>query len=96
MSDDEVNVIPPNLHQLGDPRRNSSGWALMPAPPGVCSQCAVDHPPEQPHNNDALHYQYSFYAEHGRWPTWEDAMAHCEATVQEFWREKLRELGVKI
>ena len=44
---------------------------------GTCPECAVKHDPEQPHNRDSLAYQYKFYDQHGRWPTWSDAMAHC-------------------
>ena len=46
-------------------------------PEGTCPECAVKHDPEQPHNQDSLTYQYKFYDQHGRWPTWADAMAHC-------------------
>lgn len=38
-------------------------------PDGACTECAVKHSPEQPHNRDSLAYQYKFYDEHGRWPT---------------------------
>ena len=65
-------------------------------PEGTCPECAVNHPPEQPHNLQSLTYQYRFYDQNGRWPTWEDAMAHCSDEVKAFWIEKLREHGVKI
>ena len=42
-----------------------------------CSVCGSIHDPGFPHNTRSLQYQYSFYAQYGRWPTWEDAMAHC-------------------
>lgn len=97
MSDEpEVTVFPPTVKQLGDPRGQQATWTLMPTAPGVCSQCAVDHEPEIPHNQQSLHYQYAFYAEHGRWPTWNDAMAHCTPELQEMWREALRERGVDL
>lgn len=69
---------------------------LMPPKPGVCPICAVDHPPELPHDQQSLYYKYRFYAKHSRWPTWEDAMAHCSEETKALWREALRENGVKI
>lgn len=71
-------------------------FQLFPAKPGTCPECAVGHPPTHPHDQQSLFYQYAFYAKHGRWPTWEDAMAHCPAGIQELWREELTKLGVKL
>lgn len=88
MSEPSDTVFPPTVKQAGDPRKDAT-WTLLPARPGVCSQCAVDHEPEEPHNRDSLHYQYTFYAEHDRWPTWDDAMAHCTSEVQQMWRDAL-------
>ena len=65
-------------------------------PPGTCPLCAVNHPPEQPHNRDSLTYQYKFYDEHGRWPTWADAMEHCSDEVKAYWKEALEARGVEI
>lgn len=65
-------------------------------PPGTCPLCAVNHPPEQPHNRDSLTYQYKFYDEHGRWPTWVDAMEHCSDEVKAYWKEALEARGVEI
>lgn len=95
MSDDEQ---PDRLiTHMADPRTpEPTGWMLLPAPPGVCSQCGVDHEPDQPHNQQKLLYQYWFYAEHSRWPTWEDAMAHCSDEVYEMWREGLAGHGVEV
>ena len=58
---------------------STARFVLMPPRPGVCQVCAVKHDPEQPHNRDSLYYQYRFYAEHKRWPTWADAMSHMPA-----------------
>lgn len=69
---------------------------LMPCAPDVCQECAAKHESEMPHNQQSLYYQYKFYQQHGRWSTWEDAMAHCDAKVQKYWRQALRENGVKI
>ncbi|HIV19452.1 MAG TPA: hypothetical protein IAC82_09155 [Candidatus Merdivicinus intestinigallinarum] len=65
-------------------------------PPGTCPMCAVKHDPQMPHNRDSLTYQYKFFDEYGRWPTWADAMAHCSAEVQKIWREELEKRGVKV
>lgn len=66
---------------------------LFPCAPDVCQECAVDHDPDMPHNAQSLYYQYKFYQKHGRWPTWEDAMAHCSTEMQELWKEELGKLG---
>ena len=65
-------------------------------PDGACTECAVKHSPEQPHNRDSLAYQYKFYDEPGRWPTWTDAMAHCPEEVKKVWMQALREQGVDV
>jgi hypothetical protein len=69
---------------------------MLPAPPNTCPECAVDHPVEQPHNQQSLHWQYSFRKKHDRWPTWEDAMAHCSDEMKEIWKAGLRDHGVEI
>ena len=61
--------------------------------PGQCPDCRELHPPEEPHNADSLFFQYSFREQHGRWPTWEDAAAHCEPAMQAIVREVLAEHG---
>lgn len=86
----------PTVRRLGDPRDTSSTWTLTPAPDGTCSQCAVDHHPEQPHNCESLYYQYAFYAEHARWPTWEDALAHCDNQMYDLWRCALAVHNVRV
>ena len=70
------------------------GFTLLPARPGTCPECAVDHDPKQPHNQQSLYYQYHFYAEHQRWPTWDDAMAHCDDQIKTLWISELRKAGV--
>jgi hypothetical protein len=72
------------------------GWMLMPPAQHVCQECAVDHDPRDPHNQQSLFYQYHFYGKHGRWPTWADAIAHCEPEMQEAWRGALAEKGVDV
>lgn len=71
-------------------------FIMMPPRPGTCPKCAVKHDPEMPHNRDSLFYQYAFYAENGRWPTWEDAMAHCSQEMKDIWIQALSEKGVKV
>lgn len=65
-------------------------------PEGTCPMCAVAHDPALPHNRDSLAYQYKFYDENERWPTWSDAMAHCSEEVKEFWIEELKKRGVDV
>ena len=65
-------------------------------PPGTCPTCAVKHDPGMPHNRDSLAYQYKFYDEHGRWPTWADAMAHCTPEVKAYWVDALTARGVNV
>ncbi|UNC91661.1 hypothetical protein [Candidatus Contubernalis alkaliaceticus] len=69
---------------------------LLPPKPGVCQECATDHPSELPHNQQSLYYQYAFYAKHGRWPTWKDAMEHCSEEVKEMWIKALKEEGIEV
>lgn len=72
------------------------GWKMLPAKPGTCSECAVDHPPHLPHNRDSLAYQYRFFDQHGRWPTWNDAMAHCDDAMRAHWTKALTAKGVNL
>jgi len=78
------------------PGKHLRGFDLLGPPLGTCPECAVKHDPEIPHNKGSLFYQYKFYNEHGRWPTWEDAMAHCSEEMKEFWRQELKKRGVEI
>lgn len=63
---------------------------LLPPPAGTCPICAVKHEPNQPHNCQSLYYQYRFYGIRGRWPTWADAIAHCDATTKKHWTQALK------
>ena len=69
---------------------------LKKTPEGTCPECATVHDPRYPHNKDSLAYQYKFYDQHGRWPTWKDAMAHCDEAMKEAWIELLREKEVEV
>lgn len=55
---------------------------LMGPREGVCEECAAEHPDYMPHSAQSLYYQYRFYQQNGRWPTWNDAMAHCSERVK--------------
>jgi hypothetical protein len=68
---------------------------LLSAAPETCPECGVKHHPEAPHNRDSLFYQYYFYNKHGRWPTWEDAIAHCSEEIKQATREILKEHGIE-
>lgn len=74
----------------------NNSWTLLPPPAGTCPQCAVDHPAEQPHNQQSLFYQYHFYFAQGRWPTWKDAMAHCDEPTRATWTAELTKRGAVI
>ena len=62
---------------------------LLPPAPGKCQACATDHEPELPHNQESLYWHYWFYGQHGRWPTWDDAMAHCFDEVRDLWKQAM-------
>ena len=94
--DPDITIMPPTVKQAGDPRGQDATWTLLPPPPDVCSQCARYHEPDEPHDQQSIYWQYAFLAEHDRWPTWNDAMAHCTPEVQARWREVLREHGVEM
>ncbi len=74
------------------------GMTMLPGIPkeGQCPECGAFHQPEQPHNRDALRYQYTFYDAHGRWPTWADAMEHCAADVKADWKRELEARGIDV
>lgn len=68
---------------------------LMPPRKDACQTCGrhPGHEPDQPHDAQSLYYQYAFYGEHGRWPTWKDAVAHCSGAVKAQWETTLRSMG---
>ncbi len=71
-------------------------WTLMPCAPDVCQECAKDHDPSWPHNQQSMYYQYKFYGQHGRFPTWADAMAHCSDELKQFWIQELKKHGIEV
>jgi hypothetical protein len=74
-------------------KRETVKFGIMPPKPGTCSVCGVDHEPAMPHNAQSMYYQYAFYGEFGRWPTWADAVAHCTAEMQDYWKTELVRMG---
>ncbi len=66
---------------------------VLPGPKGTCPECNVAHPADEPHDRQSLAYQYRFYGQHGRWPTWRDAIAHCEEGLRAAWEDELRKVG---
>ena len=43
--------------------------------------------------DEKVHNQYKFHGEHGRWPTWKDAIAHLDAETQAMWEDELRKVN---
>ena len=62
---------------------------LIPPQPGVCPLCAARHKANEPHDRDSFLYQNQFFRKSGRFPTWEDAMSHCDAETQAAFRADL-------
>ncbi|MUG24742.1 hypothetical protein GNQ08_20450 [Paenibacillus macerans] len=73
-----------------------NGMMLLPPAADKCQKCAVDHDPEQPHNQDSLYWKYWFFGQNGRWPTWADAMEHCSPEIKEFWTQALEDRGIDV
>ena len=71
-------------------------FTIMPAPAGTCPECATMHDADMPHNAQSLHYQYTFFAKHGRWPDWLDAMEHCTEDMRQSWTHLLTKQGVDV
>lgn len=70
---------------------------MLPAKAGNCEICNHDHPPRYPHHAQSVFYQMRFYYENGgRWPTWADAMAHCDDEMKAIWIRELEAMNVKV
>jgi hypothetical protein len=54
-----------------------------------CPICGTAHAPESPHSASSMTYQFRFQREHGRLPTWEDAIAHCSEEDKDLMRNVL-------
>jgi len=77
----------------GHVEEKPSGMMMLPAKAGTCPECAVAHAPDQPHNAGSLFYQMRFHGEHGRWPCWADAIAHCSEPIRTAWERELKARG---
>ncbi|MEI3605963.1 hypothetical protein SPD48_09695 [Pseudogracilibacillus sp. SE30717A] len=84
------------IRKDGHITKNTGFMMLDNVADGKCKVCATEHDEKLPHNQESLHYQYVFYDEHGRWPTWEDAMEHCEEDIKVFWKNELNKRGIEI
>lgn len=82
--------------KTGETKTTDAKMHLLGPKPGVCQTCATDHDEAMPHNAQSLFYQYNFYNEHGRWPTWKDALAHCTQHVRDQWKKHLATHGVTV
>lgn len=69
---------------------------FLPPRPGTCPECAGKHGQNEPHNCNSLYYQMKFRQKHGRSPTWEDAMSHCDRQTREAWARELAGRGIEI
>jgi hypothetical protein len=85
----------PNIIEM---KGNLGGFQLLKGrvPEGHCPDCLTAHEEFAPHNQQSLHYQMAFREQHGRWPTWHDAMRHCDAKMKELWLTELAALGVDV
>ncbi len=72
----------------------TQGMTLLPPASDKCQSCAKSHEEELPHDQQSLFYQYWFYFQFERWPTWVDAMAHCSDEIKSEWVKLLKEHGV--
>jgi hypothetical protein len=92
--------VPVQMQTINDSGEVTStetvSFQIVPAPTGTCPECGAAHDANIPHNAQSLHYQYTFYGREGRWPTWKDAMAHCEPRMQDDWMQALIERGVDV
>lgn len=77
---------------------NMGGFTLLKGrvPEGHCPECIVKHEPSAPHNLQSMHYQMAFREQHGRWPTWHDAMRHCDEKIKALWLAELAAHGVVV
>jgi hypothetical protein len=73
--------------------RTAEFGVMPPEDQVACTTCGRRHDADQPHDAQSLHYQYAFRAEHDRWPTWKDAVAHCTDQVRTAWETELRARG---
>ena len=81
------------MTDLGESMTKHSA-TILPPPKDCCQECAVKHDPGAPHNRDSIFYQMAFRQKHGRWPTWADAIAHCDERAKADMKDLLEREGV--
>lgn len=64
--------------------------------PGACPICATRHDPKEPHDRDSIYYQNYFRKKYKRFPTWADAMSHCNESQKRDFKKKLARRGIII
>ncbi|MBR1565146.1 MAG: hypothetical protein IJ649_00140 [Oscillospiraceae bacterium] len=64
--------------------------------PRACKLCAARHKPGMPHDRDSLYYQNKFWRRYKRFPTWNDAMAHCTEEVKAAFVKELANRGIYV
>lgn len=64
--------------------------------PGTCPVCATVHDKHEPHDLNSLYYQNQFFKAHKRFPTWADALHHCDPMMKAMWCEKLKKAGIEV
>lgn len=73
------------------------GKTVIPAPrEGACRVCGEIHGRGEAHNRDSLLYQHKFRMNHGRYPTWEDAMGHCGKAARDRMIKRLERHGIHL
>lgn len=63
---------------------------------GTCPVCATVHDKHEPHDLNSLYYQNQFFKAHRRFPTWADALHHCDPMMKAMWCEKLKKAGIEV
>ena len=74
--------------------QNMEEIKVVPPSPGTCPICATNHDPGEPHDRDSLYYQNWFRKKYRRFPTWEDAMSHCEENTRARFIKRLERRGI--
>ena len=65
---------------------------ILPPAQHLCQKCAVAHGVMEAHNAQSLYYAFWFNEQHGRSPTWRDAIANCPDDIKEIWAKYLGKL----
>ena len=69
---------------------------ILPPAPDCCQVCATKHEPHLPHNPQSFYWQFKFNIQHGRVPTWKDALAHCSDAMKDLWVKALAERDIHV